>query len=63
MPLYKELKELKAQLKQYEDMIPCNNMGKGFRKAAIKSYTNKIAKIEAELLKRKTKNNNELSEK
>jgi len=47
--LNKELKSLKDRLKEYEDMIPCNNMGKGFRKAAINDYTNKINTLESEL--------------
>lgn len=53
MPLYKELKELKKELKEFEDMIPCNNMGKWSRSVAIRHYTRKIAEVEAELLKRK----------
>ena len=55
MPLYKELTELRTKLKEYEDTIPCNNMGKWSRSVAIESYKKKIPKNEAELLKRKTK--------
>jgi hypothetical protein len=55
MPLYKELKELKEKLKYYEDKEPINNMGKWSRSVAIESYKTKIAKLESELLKRKTK--------
>jgi prefoldin subunit 5 len=59
MPLFKELKELKAQLKYYEDKVPVNNMGKWSRSVAIESYKNKIAKVEkkiAELKKSKDGN-------
>jgi len=56
MALFKELKELKEKLKYYEDMVPVNIMGKGLKKAAIKSYIKKITKLENEITKRKTKN-------
>ena len=46
MALFKELTELKAQLKYYVEMIPVNNMGKWSRSVAIESYKKKIAKLE-----------------
>lgn len=54
MALFKQLAELKEKLKYYEDMIPVNNMGKWARSVAIKSYKDKIAKVEDKLNKRKT---------
>lgn len=55
MALFKELAELKAQLKYYEDKIPVNNMGKWSRSVAIESYKKKIAKVEDKLNKLKSK--------
>lgn len=55
MALFKELEELKAQLKYYEDKVPVNNMGKWSRSVAIESYKKKIAKLEDKLNKLKTK--------
>lgn len=55
MALFKELAELKAQLKYYEDKIPVNNMGKWSRSVAIESYKKKIAKVEDKLSKLKSK--------
>ena len=49
MALFKELTELKAQLKYYEEMIPVNNMGKWGRSVAIESYKKKIAKLEKQI--------------
>jgi hypothetical protein len=54
MALFKKLTELKEKLKYYEEMIPVNNMGKWARSVAIKSYKDKIAKVEDKLNKRKT---------
>ena len=54
MALFKRLAELKEKLKYYEEMIPVNNMGKWGRSVAIKSYKDKIAKVEDKLNKRKT---------
>ena len=56
MALFKKLTELKEKLKYYEDMLPVNNMGKWARSVAIKSYKDKIAKVEDKLNKRKTNN-------
>lgn len=53
MSLQKNLSELKAQLKYYEDKIPVNNMGKWSRSVAIEFYKSKIAKIESEISKSK----------
>ena len=55
MALFKKLTELKEKLKYYEEMIPVNNMGKWSRSVAIKSYKDKIAKVEDKLNKIKTK--------
>ena len=55
MALFKELSELKAQLKYYEDKIPVNNMGKWSRSVAIESYKKKIAKLEKEINELKKK--------
>jgi hypothetical protein len=49
IPLYNDLKVLKSQLKEYEDRIPCNNLGKWGRTVAIGHYTNKINTLESEL--------------
>lgn len=57
MALFKELRELKNQLKYYEDKVPVNNMGKWSRSVAIESYKKKIAKIEEKLKSNKLKNN------
>lgn len=57
MALFKELTELKNQLKYYEDKVPVNNMGKWSRSVAIESYKKKIAKIEEKLKSNKLKNN------
>jgi hypothetical protein len=54
MALFKKLTELKEKLKYYEEMIPVNNMGKWARSVAIKSYKDKITKVENKLNKRKT---------
>jgi hypothetical protein len=54
MALFKKLTELKEKLKYYEEMIPVNNMGKWARSVAVKSYKDKIAKVEDKLNKRKT---------
>lgn len=51
MALFKELTELKNQLKYYEDMVPVNNMGKWSRSVAIEHYTKKITKLENEIKK------------
>lgn len=58
MALFKELKELQAKLKYYEDMVPVNNMGKWSRSVAIESYKQKIAKVESKI-KDLHKNKNE----
>ena len=58
MALFKELKELQAKLKHYEDMVPVNNMGKWSRSVAIESYKQKIAKVESKI-KDLHKNKNE----
>ena len=55
MALFKELTELKAQLKYYIEMIPVNNMGKWSRSVAIESYKKKIAKIETKITELKNK--------
>jgi len=55
MALFKELTELKAQLKYYVEMIPVNNMGKWGRSVAIESYKKKIAKIENKITELKNK--------
>ena len=55
MALFKELTELKAQLKYYEDKIPVNNMGKWSRSVAIESYKKKIAKLENKIAELKVK--------
>jgi prefoldin subunit 5 len=55
MALFKELTELKAQLKYYVEMIPVNNMGKWGRSVAIESYKKKIAKLENKLTELKNK--------
>lgn len=57
MALFKELAELKAQLKYYEDKIPVNNMGKWSRSVAIQSYKKKIAELEKEIDELKKKKN------
>lgn len=57
MALFKELTELKAQLKYYEDKVPVNNMGKWSRSVAIESYKKKIAKLEKEIDELKKKKN------
>ena len=57
MALFKELAELKAQLKYYEDKVPVNNMGKWSRSVAIESYKKKIAKLEKEIDELKKKKN------
>ena len=57
MALFKELMELKAQLKYYEEMIPVNNMGKWGRSVAIESYKKKIAKLENQIDELKKKKN------
>ena len=49
MALFKELTELKEQLKYYEEKIPVNNMGKWSRSVAIESYKKKIAKLEKKI--------------
>lgn len=55
MALFKELTELKAQLKYYVEMIPVNNMGKWSRSVAIESYKKKIAKLENKIAELKIK--------
>ena len=55
MALFKELTELKVQLKYYEDKIPVNNMGKWSRSVAIESYKKKIAKLETKIAELKNK--------
>lgn len=55
MALFKELAELKAQLKYYEDKIPVNNMGKWSRSVAIESYKKKINKLEQQIKLNKLK--------
>ena len=57
MALFKELAELKAQLKYYEDKIPVNNMGKWSRSVAIESYKNKINKLEKQIKELSNKTN------
>jgi len=57
MALFKELAELKAQLKYYEDKIPVNNMGKWSRSVAIESYKKKISKLENKINELKKKQN------
>jgi hypothetical protein len=57
MALFKELAELKAQLKYYEDKIPVNNMGKWSRSVAIESYKKKIANVEKQIDELKKKKN------
>jgi hypothetical protein len=56
MALFKRLKELKEQLKHYEDMVPVNNMGKWGRSVAIESIKSRIAKVEKKIQKLKNKN-------
>ena len=55
MALFKELTELKEQLKYYVEMIPVNNMGKWSRSVAIESYKKKIAKLENKIAELKIK--------
>lgn len=55
MALFKKLKELKEQLKYYEDMIPVNNMGKWGRSVAIQNIKSRIAKIESKIENLKNK--------
>ena len=55
MALFKELNELKENLKYYEEMIPVNNMGKWSRSVAIESYKKKIAKLENKIAELKIK--------
>ena len=55
MALFKELTELKKQLKYYEEKIPVNNMGKWSRSVAIESYKKKIAKLENKINELKKK--------
>jgi hypothetical protein len=55
MALFKELAELKAQLKYYEDKIPVNNMGKWSRSVAIESYKRKIVNLENKIAELKVK--------
>jgi prefoldin subunit 5 len=57
MALFKELAELKKQLKYYEEKIPVNNMGKWSRSVAIESYKKKIVKLEKKIEELKTKSN------
>jgi len=57
MALFKELAELKKQLKYYEEKIPVNNMGKWSRSVAIESYKKKIVELEKKIEELKTKSN------
>jgi len=55
MALFKELTELKEQLKYYEEKIPVNNMGKWSRSVAIESYKKKIVELQNKIAELKIK--------
>ena len=53
MALFKDLKDLKEELKDWEDYVPVNNMGKWYVSVRIIKLKSKIERIEKELERRK----------
>ena len=55
MAAYKLLKDLKKSLKETEEMVPVNWLGKWYKSVRTKSIKDKIEQIENELQCKKTK--------
>lgn len=55
MAAYKLLKDLKKSLKETEEMVPVNWLGKWYKSVRTKSIKDKIDEIENDLKDKKTK--------
>ena len=55
MAAYKLLKDLKKNLKETEEMVPVNWLGKWYKSVRTKSIKDRIQEIESELKDKKVK--------